>query len=803
MEEDDASLPPTPSPAPRLRRSPKRQILHERSNSLQNQVLFPTIRPVTEPDAKVYATSPFPTSASQRFPPRGASRATQTPIPLEPQSNTTLATPAAREVGDDAPPINASHSRPLGFVSHNGPRLEPAGAAHLRPFSYPPGEVQEDFTIRTPSSTGIDVERLAMVEGSNNFNNDRTGVPSYLTVPTPSSHPIGYGSQNSSPFTPQMSSSSDGRPSGRRSGLGAIASVASNLSLHEETPQSVGTTGSDGTVIRRRGFSGAVPTGFYALFPPNPEARTPDSQRVLRSRRSSSAPPRPVSEGPMSPVDSGSNSPVSPVSSEEDDSVPQQEASSLQRHRFSRSEELLSGVQGSSNFPAIRHPLGSHPVQPRDTQLKEFDSQSSSQSIQRKPVTRSNAVRWNSYMSTIPSESEPRSSTGPSQVLDDTRRSSKAVPEGYEQPRKSSEPSRSSASIDFATLSGPFSMPEPLFIDKRASRPRVISGSSIRFVPAEPPNKPLPPPPTLPDKDARRVGSPTSIYSRAEYRDSGNQTDAPASPGKRGSLMVFRQSIPAWARYSHNFSTGQSESRKFNEPVYYPPEHTVVSNETVKGLPDFLTCPNCSVRWKPGPSPIISNSAQSHAKSNNLAIPYAPVKSARTNRGKRVYYADERRNRNTIGRPLSSISSGSSRRHTIGSLTDSLRVERFPQPRRDAQQPRGLRPLRPARPAPQDRPISMPITPATPITPNDPSIFVGEEVRGPIRNREGTGWSPHLWYNRQSAIKRRSVFIAPSIDEEAEGHGLTRRNVQIWFFSLGFILPLCESKRIGLKTSSR
>lgn len=50
-------------------------------------------------------------------------------------------------------------------------------------------------------------------------------------------------------------------------------------------------------------------------------------------------------------------------------------------------------------------------------------------------------------------------------------------------------------------------------------------------------------------------------------------------------------------------------------------------------------------------------------------------------------------------------------------------------------------------------------------------------------------WSPHLWQDRRSMGKRRSVFIAPSIDEQAESKVLSRRNLQILLFALGFILP--------------
>ncbi|KAI4152987.1 MAG: hypothetical protein LQ340_002589 [Diploschistes diacapsis] len=803
MDQDGTSLPPTPSPAPRLRRSPKRHALHDRTSSHTNQILFPTIRPVTDPDAKVYATSPFPNSVAQLFPPPGPRRllaaVTPRPRPSEPQqpTNTTnFATPDVRGREEAAPFINApSPPQPLGLFSHNGPRLEPAGVAHTRSFSYPPGEVQEDSAPYTPSSAGTDVDRLAMVENPSNVNDARTGASSYLAVPTPSSHPTGYGSQ-SSPYTPQMSSSSTGHGlPARRSGLEAIASVASNLTL-ESTPQSAGTAGSGGTVIRNMDFSGAIPPGFYARFPPDLQQGTPDSRIIAAPpRRRSSAPPRPVSEGPLSPIESGADSPVSPVSSEAEDAESRKSSLRYPRHQRSRSDDFLT--PGSRGHPIPQFASGSSDPEPQSATSSLFALYGQTHTIPRKPVSRSNAVRWNSYMSTIPSESEARTSSGLAQITDETRRSSRAVPEGMAQPERDSEASRSSESIDFATLRSPFPMPEPLFLDKLTSRQRVSGGTSARVVSgAELINRPLPrlpPQSSPPARDSRQMGSPTSVYSRGGYRDSGVQT----SPSKRGSLMFLRESIPAWARYSQPFSNGQPQSQSpsrfqiYNEPVYYPPEHALLTPNPLLVVPDSLTCPNCSARWKPEPSPDLIQSLNQPNLDYQLAVPCAAAKRVKANRRKRVYYADERRHRDTIGRPSSGLSSGSSRRHTIGSLTDSFRFARNRRSRQESagQHPRGLRPIRPPRPATHDRPMSMPITPATPATPYDPSIFVGEQVRGPARDTAGAGWSPHLWHNRRSAIKRRTLFQAPSIDEEAEGKGLTRRNLQIWFFALGFILP--------------
>lgn len=68
------------------------------------------------------------------------------------------------------------------------------------------------------------------------------------------------------------------------------------------------------------------------------------------------------------------------------------------------------------------------------------------------------------------------------------------------------------------------------------------------------------------------------------------------------------------------------------------------------------------------------------------------------------------------------------------------------------------------------------------------------EVRGPASRKVTGEWSPHLWHDRR-ARARRSIFKAPSIDEEAEGSGLSRRTVQIWLFAGGFIFPLGKCRR--------
>ena len=63
------------------------------------------------------------------------------------------------------------------------------------------------------------------------------------------------------------------------------------------------------------------------------------------------------------------------------------------------------------------------------------------------------------------------------------------------------------------------------------------------------------------------------------------------------------------------------------------------------------------------------------------------------------------------------------------------------------------------------------------------------ESRGLPRPTTSSSWSPHLWHDRRSLGRRRTIFQAPTIDEEAEGRALSKRNAQILLFAVGFLLP--------------
>ncbi|EEP78253.1 predicted protein [Uncinocarpus reesii 1704] len=62
-------------------------------------------------------------------------------------------------------------------------------------------------------------------------------------------------------------------------------------------------------------------------------------------------------------------------------------------------------------------------------------------------------------------------------------------------------------------------------------------------------------------------------------------------------------------------------------------------------------------------------------------------------------------------------------------------------------------------------------------------------IRTPSREATPPNWSPHLFPDHRTGSLRRSLWNPPSLDESAEGI-ISWRNVQIYLFCLGFLLPL-------------
>jgi len=87
---------------------------------------------------------------------------------------------------------------------------------------------------------------------------------------------------------------------------------------------------------------------------------------------------------------------------------------------------------------------------------------------------------------------------------------------------------------------------------------------------------------------------------------------------------------------------------------------------------------------------------------------------------------------------------------------------------------------------------SMAIEPAEPTEPLQPSGATLVEVQGQPRRKVSQIWSPHLWHDRR-AVGRRSLFQPPSLDEQAEGHPMSRRTAQIILFAVGFVFPIGKS----------
>ncbi|KAL8744646.1 MAG: hypothetical protein Q9190_003129 [Brigantiaea leucoxantha] len=85
---------------------------------------------------------------------------------------------------------------------------------------------------------------------------------------------------------------------------------------------------------------------------------------------------------------------------------------------------------------------------------------------------------------------------------------------------------------------------------------------------------------------------------------------------------------------------------------------------------------------------------------------------------------------------------------------------------------------------------SMVIAPANPPVPPNVRELTLVEVPEEPRQKITQIWSPHLWHDRRSFGRNRSIFKAPSLDEHAEGP-FSRRNAQrkAWFIASFVPLP--------------
>ncbi|KAL9613716.1 MAG: hypothetical protein Q9167_001729 [Letrouitia subvulpina] len=75
------------------------------------------------------------------------------------------------------------------------------------------------------------------------------------------------------------------------------------------------------------------------------------------------------------------------------------------------------------------------------------------------------------------------------------------------------------------------------------------------------------------------------------------------------------------------------------------------------------------------------------------------------------------------------------------------------------------------------------------ISPANPQDLNPLQTHDDPRTKPVQVWSPHLWHDRRTFGKHRSIFKAPSLDEHAEGP-YSKRNIQVLLFTIGFIFPI-------------
>ncbi|MCJ1400386.1 hypothetical protein MMC11_003591 [Xylographa trunciseda] len=502
---------------PRLRRSPKRRALHERSDSHANEVTAPTLRVVGDSDAKIYASTPFPTTESQILSPRGR-KVFDHDVSVSPPSQPTAATLQAPRTPN---PISRPEHGQLQTFAHNGSDSElsqPATDSPSSNFSKEPPQ-----TFESPSNIGVD--RLDM---DGDHVHDERASDEIVQLPSV------YGSRGgrdrnltSIPNTPSTD---------HRASLRAIASVASQLSLDS--------TESSDTVVRRS-IRGPPPRGSYALFPG--QSRPGSS----RSARSFSTPPRllepevdvrPVS---LSPVSSTSpTSPVSPLSSSSPDfPVPPQPVHRSPTH--AKPNTAIGQSPPTLQYPVIRGPTASGSFA------------GSSQRIPRRPVgmsEHSTGEQRNSHLSTIHSEGTEERRSG----SDETR-------------RQRITSISSSLAVDGSPVSSYYPpVPQPTVF----AGSRDVTNSTIRVVNEEGDDISDLPTPILRGQTSSFFNLPSA--ERGQSRSSLHSMNRTGA-GSRGSFL--RDSIPAWARYFHRHGNRQSAQTNYgeantdsNKRIYYAQE---------------------------------------------------------------------------------------------------------------------------------------------------------------------------------------------------------------------------------------
>lgn len=489
------------STRPSFRISPPRKPLHERSDSHNNERASPTLRPVGEPEAHIYSTSPFPSLPSHVLHPKGGGR--------------------------------------QGFVFED----DELGVSDDGPTRAPEHEIQAVAPLRIRKVKDIEVER----DGNNGSQSrhsyhERSFVaahaptlPHRLSQPTPKEldvrnrlmsmkHPRASGESIGEEDIPLSSISRRGEAiplSGisRRDEAIPLSSIPRReeaLGSHRITqefklvPQpttqtpivtkssdgSLSSAESTGTIIRTRPQPSR---GSYSAFPIYPR---PSSSKSNSSFSASLKPSSNKSEEdffPGSPV-----SPISPILSSFSSPDARRTPSTAQTsQRYPSSQDGIS-IQ----YPAFRSPSASGSW-----------ADSSPAATGRPPrALNQNSGRWNPHLSAVPSEETEERNSG-TMWLPDSRNTSVAQP---------SSPSSNTGMLP----------PPPALLTVT----RDISDSTIRVVDEH--EDEVTALPAMPVADGRGSYFQPG-YPRRSLRDSRRNTLQPR-PSSRGSFL--RDSIPAWAR---------------------------------------------------------------------------------------------------------------------------------------------------------------------------------------------------------------------------------------------------------------
>ena len=477
------------SSPPRLRRSPKRRALHERSDSHANEVTAPTVRIVGDSDAKIYASTSFPTTESQILSPRGR-KVFDHDVSVSSASQPTAATLQAPRTPN--PISRPDHGRQQSSA-HNGSDSELSQTATESPSSDFAKEPPQ--TSKSPSNLGVD--RLDM---DGDRVHDERASDEIVQLPSV------YGSKDGRGRS--LTSISNTLGNDHRASLRAIASVASHLSLDS--------AGSSDTVVRRP-VRGPPPRGSYALFPGHSRPGSSRSTRSLSTPPRLLEPesdPRPVS---LSPVSSTSpTSPVSPLSpSSTDFPTPPQRV--YDSPTYATSSTAIGQSPPTLQYPVLRAPTASRSYA------------GASYKIPRRPVgmsDRSVEEQRNSHLSTIHSEGTNERSSG----SDEARRQ-----------RVTS--ATSSLTVDGSSISSYYPPVPPVTVFARS---RDATNSTIRVVNEEGDDISDLPTPILRGQTSSFFHLPSA--ERTQSRNS-HYSMTRTGAGSRGSFL--RDSIPAWARYFH------------------------------------------------------------------------------------------------------------------------------------------------------------------------------------------------------------------------------------------------------------